>query len=269
MSTYFSLPIKSKSASLNGKGGVFGKGNANLNPYEKHKQLIQRYQALKPSAITTVSDLDVLRKSHKFLRDVEDEKDLGWEDRLAKKYYDKLFKEYCLGDFSRYKTGVVGLRWRTKQECADGKGHFSCGNLKCANVKDLSSWEVNFAYLEEGEKKNALVKIRLCPDCSYKLNYRKIKADKKLNKKRKTAEENDGEQGGFKKSRGEERDDIVEPQDLVGKSDDAPIVSDDSAKEEDEYEKPTNIWAVPIKLEESETKTKEQEMDEYLMDLFA
>lgn len=38
---------------------------------------------------------------------------------------------------------------------------------------DLQSWEVNFAYVEVGEKKNALVKVRLCKDCSYKLNYKK------------------------------------------------------------------------------------------------
>jgi len=38
---------------------------------------------------------------------------------------------------------------------------------------DLQSWEVNFAYVEDGEKKNALVKVRLCKECSYKLNYKK------------------------------------------------------------------------------------------------
>lgn len=30
------------------------------------------------------------------------------EKKLAKKYYDKLFKEYCLGDLSRYKENKVG-----------------------------------------------------------------------------------------------------------------------------------------------------------------
>lgn len=31
------------------------------------------------------------------------------EKELAKKYYDKLFKEYCIADLSRYKENKVGL----------------------------------------------------------------------------------------------------------------------------------------------------------------
>lgn len=41
-----------------------------------------------------------------------------------------------------------------------GKGQFICGNKKCPEKLDLKTWEVNFAYREQGEKKNALVKIR-------------------------------------------------------------------------------------------------------------
>lgn len=51
--------------------------------------------------------------------------------------------------------------------------------------------------MEGGEKKNALVKLRLCPDCSYKLNYHKIqemKRDKKR-KMKKREEEEEEEQG--------------------------------------------------------------------------
>ena len=95
------------------------------------------------------TDLDVLKHNHRFLWDDDtgeakeslsnDEKwvlRLGgsvprgchtrsprgrvhgrrWQRRLAKKYYDKLFKEYALADFSRYKEGKVGFRWRTEQE---------------------------------------------------------------------------------------------------------------------------------------------------------
>ena len=51
-------------------------------------------------------------------------------------------------------------------------GQFTCGNLRCNESKGLESWEVNFGYIEQGEKKNALVKIRLCEKCSYKLNYK-------------------------------------------------------------------------------------------------
>jgi len=38
----------------------------------------------------------------------EDEDDAeSWDKRLAKKYYDKLYKEYCLADLSRYKENKV------------------------------------------------------------------------------------------------------------------------------------------------------------------
>ena len=44
----------------------------------------------------------------------------SWDKRLAKKYYDKLFKEYCLSDLSRYKENKVCRRlcfiYRTKSD---------------------------------------------------------------------------------------------------------------------------------------------------------
>ena len=39
----------------------------------------------------------------RFIRDEADDKDDTWEVRLAKRYYSKLFKEYCIADLSRYK----------------------------------------------------------------------------------------------------------------------------------------------------------------------
>ncbi len=121
--------------------------------------------------------------------------------RMAVKYYNKLFKEYCIADMSRYKTGQIGLRWRT-QACApaspprkqqgagegrcegpmllsaharmcsceqkevfSGAGQFRCGNQACSGASDLSSYEMNFVYKEHGERKEALVKLRLCPEC--------------------------------------------------------------------------------------------------------
>ncbi len=34
----------------------------------------------------------------------------------------------------------------------------------------FQSWEVNFAYVEQGERLNALVKLRLCPACTVLLH---------------------------------------------------------------------------------------------------
>jgi protein FRA10AC1 len=52
------------------------------------------------------------------------------------------------------------MRWRTEQEVVNGKGQFSCGNKTCPESEGLRTWEVNFAYKEQEEKKNALVKLR-------------------------------------------------------------------------------------------------------------
>ena len=56
-------------------------------------------------------------------------------------------------------TFQIALRWRIEKEVVDGKGQFICGNKKCNEEEGLRSWEVNFAYMEHGEKKNALVKL--------------------------------------------------------------------------------------------------------------
>lgn len=101
---------------------------------------------------------------------------------MAKKYYDKLFKEYCIADLTYYKQNKVALRWRIEKEVIIGKGQFECGNKKCKNKEQLKSWEVNFGYIEHGQKKNALVKLRLCPECSIKLNYRSQKREAKKHK---------------------------------------------------------------------------------------
>lgn len=83
----------------------------------------------------------------------------------------------------RYKENRIGLRWRTEKEVISGKGQFECGNKKCTAREGLRSYEVNFAYSEAGENKQALVKLRVCPKCSYKLNYRKEKEfERKLRK---------------------------------------------------------------------------------------
>ena len=44
-----------------------------------------------------------------------------------------------------------------------GRGQFVCGAKGCEEKRGLSSFEVNFAYQEAGESKQALVKLRVCP----------------------------------------------------------------------------------------------------------
>lgn len=72
-----------------------------------------------------VTDKDILRQNHRFVWE-DDEMVDGWqvikkfderfltyltenrEKRMAKKYYDKLFKEYCISDLRKYKENKVG-----------------------------------------------------------------------------------------------------------------------------------------------------------------
>ena len=57
---------------------------------------------------TDKNDFDVIREEMRFVWD-EDDLPNSWEKRLAKKYYDKLFKEYCICDLSFYKQNKVVL----------------------------------------------------------------------------------------------------------------------------------------------------------------
>uniref|UniRef100_A0A182JHI5 Uncharacterized protein n=1 Tax=Anopheles atroparvus TaxID=41427 RepID=A0A182JHI5_ANOAO len=176
---------------------MYHRNLAQLNPYELHKHLINEYILNKPGATKLLqrdnsrdkTDHDVIRENHRFLWDNETVD--SWEKQLSKKYYDKLFKEYCIADLSRYKENKVAMRWRVEKEVVVGKGQFICGAKSCEERNNLRSWEVNFGYLEQAEKKNALVKLRLCLKCSDKLNYhskkREVKRLKKRERKSKTS----------------------------------------------------------------------------------
>ena len=86
------------------------------------------------------TDLDVIRQEMKFVWDESDTADT-WEKRLAKRYYDKLFKEYCICDLSYYKINKIAMRWRIEKEVVEGKGQFICGEKKCTVRDGLRSWE--------------------------------------------------------------------------------------------------------------------------------
>lgn len=139
--------------------------------------------------------------------------------------------------YARYKENRIGLRWRTEKEVISGKGQFECGNKKCTAREGLRSYEVNFAYSEAGESKQALVKLRVCPKCSYKLNYRKEKElERKLRKesrrkKRRLLKEKKREKRGSRErswSKDKRRGDV---KDMLRES---PSTSDEEDSEESE-----------------------------------
>ncbi|KAH3787713.1 protein FRA10AC1-like [Dreissena polymorpha] len=247
-----------------------------LNAFDRHKVLVNNYLTyyggtateLKRDSSKDKTDFDVIRENHKFLWTEEDDPDETWAKRLAKKYYDKLFKEYCIADLSRYKENKVAMRWRIEQEVQQGKGQFLCGDKKCNEHEGLKSWEVNFAYMEDGQKKNALVKLRLCPDCSYKLNYHHKKKEAKPKYKVKDGTSKDRR---HKKSRKHTR--ASEDSDSEGSPnpDETPGYNKDTVKPPSEdkqsaEETSTNIWSGPAKIVEE--KSREEEFDEYFADMF-
>lgn len=82
----------------------------------------------------------------------------------------------------------IAMRWRTKEEVLAGKGQFSCANLSCGNREStldedpddvaergdgqgLRGFELMFEYVERDEKKSALVKVRVCDECTAKLRH--------------------------------------------------------------------------------------------------
>lgn len=230
-----------------------------LDAYTRHKKLINDYLLCYPGTTAKLqrdtsrdrTDFDVIRENHQFLWEEDDDDQVDtWERQLAKRYYDKLFKEYCICDLTYYKANKIAMRWRTEQEVVVGKGQFSCGEKHCKEDAKLRTWEVNFAYIEKDDKKNALVKLRLCAECSFKLNYRFQR--KELTKKvvtgtKRTAKDLE-EQGGedVKKTKTEDSVNV-----------------DNSQEESKDGE---NVWSKPGTAEEE--KSQEEEFDLYLADMF-
>ncbi|KAI8346779.1 folate-sensitive fragile site protein Fra10Ac1-domain-containing protein [Blakeslea trispora] len=213
--------------------------------YDRHRQLMKAYleRVTAPKAAhvpsTYKTQKDILHENHKFVRsDLDD--DSSWGQRVAKKYYDRLFKEYALCDLKYYRESRIALRWRTEKEVVVGKGQFICASTRCDATDALTSWEVNFGYMEEGEKKNELVKVRLCVDCSDKLNYQ----TKKRKAKRKRQAESEKEE--------EEEEEEVEKQ------------TKKRSKKTEQKEEDT-VWSKP--LESQQEKSKEEEYEDYFADL--
>ncbi|KZT01375.1 uncharacterized protein LAESUDRAFT_634722, partial [Laetiporus sulphureus 93-53] len=145
-----------------------------------------------PSMIT---EFDILKASHKFLREEEEEDvhNLPWNEKLAKKYYSNLYREYAVCDLKHYKSGNFALRWRTESEVISGAGETTCGNTRCPlhqqhvideDKPSLKTVELPFSYVEGGESKFALVKVVLCDKCLQKLMWKRTKEKERERVKR-------------------------------------------------------------------------------------
>lgn len=176
------------------------------------------------AASTPVTEFDILKASHKFLRDGgDDEASTSWNDRLAQKYYDSLYREFAICDLKHYKSGNFSLRWRTETEVVSGTGETTCANARCpehsASSTPLTTLELPFTYEEHGQRKEALVKVVLCPKCvrkiMWKRKYEKRKEDKgvdsveaKMGESDKAEKHEDRKAKSRSHSKDVERDDI-------------------------------------------------------------
>jgi len=246
-----------------------------LNAYDRHKQLINTYQLYYPGSTgqlqrdtsTDKRDIDVIREHHRFIWK-DNEVDDSWEVQLARRYYDKLFKEYCIIDLSRYKENQFGMRWRTEKEVVTGRGQFACSNKKCDERNKLRTWEVNFGYVENNEKKNALIKCRLCFECSYKLNYHHKKKEVTRRKKNKKKSSKKKKKRRSKSSRSSDSSSSSDSDsDAEGSQAAKKKVEDKQKAEEGKLEKDaSDLWSKPVEREEEKTRT--EVFDEFLEDLF-
>ncbi|KAG0131049.1 folate-sensitive fragile site protein Fra10Ac1-domain-containing protein [Tuber indicum] len=163
---------------------AFAQSSGATSAYARHLQAASAYVSYYGGTIPTSAkyrnERDILEDHHQFIR-TDEEADTE-EKRIAKSYYDKLFKEFAMVELARWREKQIAMRWRTKQEVLDGKGQFSCANLSCRNHRStldenpdeeggLRSVELNFEYAERGEKKHALVTARVCEECADKLRY--------------------------------------------------------------------------------------------------
>lgn len=223
-----------------------------LQPYELHKELLGKYlDYLKfvDARKREKRDIDVIQEHHKFVWDEDDEPPATWEQRLARKYYDKLFKEYCICDLSLYKKSKVAMRWQTESEMVGGKGQFVCGSRTCDKTKHLRTWEVNFSYMEHGDKKNTLVKLRLCTKCSNKLNYKHKKKEVKRVVTKST-------KSGSKRLKSRETSyNSRSPADV---QDDTSITPSKTVVED-------NVWSEQLQIEDD--KPREDDFEDYLEQL--
>ena len=257
-----------------------------LDQYTRHKLLINYYVLTHPDKVAETftrdrsrdkTEFSVLLENHQFIWSEEDltSSTLTWGQRVAKKYYEKLFKEYCIIDLSRYAENKFGMRWRTESEVIEGKGQFNCGAKRCSVRGGLTSWEVLFTYMEHNEKKSAMIKVRLCPECSDKLNHHhvhkraKVKINKSKRNKCKKSHENTN-------STSNTIDSVMIKEEILTDTEGGTIESDRTNNDNQQLQqKDSNskehqdlidqIWKQPVKLdlEENET-TLEEEVDDYL-----
>ncbi|GJD07457.1 Protein FRA10AC1 [Galdieria sulphuraria] len=134
-----------------------------FNAYEKHVRDINNFvipyqRENKYKKVVGETDLDVLKREYRFIRESEEEDAKSWETRLARRHYERLYKDYAIAELSQWREGSVGFRWLNQTEVLQGKGYSCCAATDCDSASELNTFEVPFTYEEDGETKATLVK---------------------------------------------------------------------------------------------------------------
>lgn len=248
--------------------------------------------------IKGLSEFEILKASHKFLRedtdssqnkDNENKEGVGagaipsarkkaWEDQLAEKYYESLYREFAVCDLKHYKSGNFALRWRTETEVLSGAGESTCGNTRCkyhftlssssnkvlgpkrkkAKEPQLTTLELPFAYIEHGEPKSALVKVVLCTRCVKKLMWKRRK-DKGMKEH--------GADLGFSTTMGGVSEDDESEEEKEDRDEKAESKGTEKEKEKERIrneEDPRRMHATAEIKERSRGKNRQDERDNYV-----
>lgn len=196
-----------------------------LSPRSRHEALLRAHDswfgadsarnvgsAMRDAAYET-TDEEAMRREHAFLRceEADGARKGDWGVALARRYYERLVKTYAVCDLSRAGVGQVGMRWRTEREVREGKGQFTCGERKCEERRGLETYECHFKYEEKGERKQALVKVRVCRRCAEKLNksdesVRRVSSSSSSSSRRERKDRKDRKRKRSSEDRTEERE---------------------------------------------------------------
>ena len=85
------------SGSSNSNDRRFKQNTGGLNAFQREQQFAAHYGRHDTQVEERGrTDWDVLKENHRFIRDDEDSGDVSWEERLARAYESKLFKEFAL-----------------------------------------------------------------------------------------------------------------------------------------------------------------------------
>ncbi|WWC68357.1 uncharacterized protein I206_102282 [Kwoniella pini CBS 10737] len=222
------------------------KPNSNgITVYQKESSFVKHYgidkDALTREEKKRKSDWDVIKENHRFIREEEEDlNEISWEEKVARIYESKLFKEFALIDLKHHKSKAFALRWRTATEVINEIGENTCASLRCKfhnpllinnqdkeisskdlrfiedsksinsnypsssintheqqeeiSIPPLRSFELPFVYNENNQRKEALVKVKLCKKCENKLKWKPNdnQDEDQIKEKRKSIKEEEG-----------------------------------------------------------------------------